>query len=173
MSEATTDLPWIRDTAHCPLCRCEATGTHARITWWTCPDCSTTYRFRDASGAYQTRTDTSPTSVQVDSYDNLGQPIGVHAEIDGVSWHPPGPRVASAPASWTAVDEAQVDHPTHYQGARFEVIDIIEDFCLGFCLGNTIKYVLRAGHKGDAVTDLKKARWYLDREIAKREGGAC
>tara|TARA_R110000744_G_C19362488_1_gene561552 strand:+ start:359 stop:514 length:156 start_codon:yes stop_codon:yes gene_type:complete len=48
-----------------------------------------------------------------------------------------------------------------------ESIEIIEAFELGFCLGNVIKYVLRAGKKDDALEDLKKARWYLDREIGR------
>jgi hypothetical protein len=64
-----------------------------------------------------------------------------------------------------------VDHPAHYQGNGMEAINVIEAFGLGFCLGNAIKYILRAGRKGDAVEDLKKARWYLDREIANREAG--
>ena len=41
---------------------------------------------------------------------------------------------------------------------------------MNFCLGNALKYLWRAGLKGDAVEDLKKARWYIDREI-KRLGG--
>jgi hypothetical protein len=62
-----------------------------------------------------------------------------------------------------------VNHPSHYQSGGLEAIDVIEAFGLGFCLGNTAKYILRAGRKGDAVEDLKKARWYLDREISNRE----
>lgn len=58
-----------------------------------------------------------------------------------------------------------INHPKHYQGAKYEVIDIIEDFNLNFCLGNAIKYILRAGKKGDRVEDLRKAIWYLTREI--------
>lgn len=61
--------------------------------------------------------------------------------------------------------EEKVDHPKHYQGHKFEVIDIIEDFDLGFNLGNAIKYILRAGKKGLINEDLKKAVWYLEREI--------
>lgn len=59
----------------------------------------------------------------------------------------------------------KINHPSHYQGQRFEVIDIIEDFDLGFKLGNAIKYILRAGRKGDFIEDLRKAIWYLEREI--------
>lgn len=63
-----------------------------------------------------------------------------------------------------------VDHPAHYGGdTTYEAIKVIEAWALGFCLGNTVKYISRAGKKGALVEDLKKARWYLDREIAKAE----
>lgn len=62
-----------------------------------------------------------------------------------------------------------VNHPAHYTMGRVEVIDAIEAWDLGFHLGNAVKYIARAGRKGDALEDLKKARWYLDREIARRE----
>lgn len=64
-----------------------------------------------------------------------------------------------------------VDHPAHYGGADnpYEAIKVIEAWDLGFCLGNAVKYISRAEKKGDALTDLKKARWYLDHEIARRE----
>ena len=70
-----------------------------------------------------------------------------------------------------AEDQAhdEINAPTHYRGNGMEAIDVIEAFGLGFRLGNCVKYVLRAGKKGDAVVCLKKARWYLDREIAKLE----
>lgn len=61
----------------------------------------------------------------------------------------------------------QIDHPSHYQGNALEVIDIIEDFDLNFCLGNAIKYILRAGKKGNKLDDLNKAIWYLERECQK------
>jgi hypothetical protein len=65
----------------------------------------------------------------------------------------------------------QVDHPAHYGGVDnpYEAIKVIEAWALGFCLGNAVKYISRAGRKGDALTDLRKARWYIDREIARRE----
>lgn len=61
-----------------------------------------------------------------------------------------------------------VNHPKHYTGhpSGVECITITEH--LNFCLGNAIKYIWRAGEKGDALEDLKKARWYVDREIARR-----
>lgn len=62
-----------------------------------------------------------------------------------------------------------VNHPTHYKGTKMESIDIIEDFNLGFCLGNAVKYILRAGRKNpnELHLDLHKAIWYIQREIAK------
>jgi len=63
-----------------------------------------------------------------------------------------------------------VNHPPHYKSNGIESIDVIEAFGLGFHLGNVVKYVLRSGRKSiDSVEDLKKARWYLDRAIAKLE----
>lgn len=63
-----------------------------------------------------------------------------------------------------------VNHPSYYQG-KIEVIDFIEDKRLGFNLGNCIKYIARCHlkHKDNPVEDLKKARWYLDREIRNME----
>jgi hypothetical protein len=65
-----------------------------------------------------------------------------------------------------------VDHPPHYGGQddHYECIKVIEAWGLGFHLGNSVKYISRAGKKGDALLDLKKARWYIDREIRKMEG---
>lgn len=58
-----------------------------------------------------------------------------------------------------------VNHPSHYTRGKIEVIDFIEDQQLSYHLGNVIKYIARAGYKGDKLEDLKKARWYLDRYI--------
>ena len=62
-----------------------------------------------------------------------------------------------------------VDHPAHYNDhpSGVECITVTEHY--NFNVGNAIKYLWRAGLKGDAVEDLKKARWYLDREISNRE----
>ena len=67
---------------------------------------------------------------------------------------------------WKAIhDREMVNHPDHYQGNKFEVIDIIEDYDLGFSLGNAIKYILRSNKKGSAKQDLEKAIWYIRREM--------
>lgn len=60
-----------------------------------------------------------------------------------------------------------VNHPSHYQGRKFEVIDIIEDYDLDFCLGNAVKYILRCGKKDESIQELKKAIWYLERKISQ------
>ena len=67
-----------------------------------------------------------------------------------------------------------VDHPDHYggNGNPCEAIKVIEAHDLGFCLGNALKYILRAGKKGPALEDLKKAKWYLERQIAAEEANA-
>jgi hypothetical protein len=64
-----------------------------------------------------------------------------------------------------------VNNPVHYGGADnpYEVIKVIEAWELGFNLGNTVKYIARADKKGNFIEDLKKARWYLDREITNQE----
>jgi hypothetical protein len=69
----------------------------------------------------------------------------------------------------TGDDRNAVDHPAHYNVGPVEVIDAIEAWGLGFHAGNTVKYIARAGHKGDALTDYRKAQWYLDRLIEREE----
>lgn len=52
---------------------------------------------------------------------------------------------------------------------RFEVIEVISDWKLGFCEGNVVKYIARAEHKGNQIEDLKKARFYLNYRIEQLE----
>lgn len=73
-----------------------------------------------------------------------------------------------------AEDESNVDHPQHYGGdTAYEAIKVIEAWRLGFCLGNALKYTCRAGKKHGATVldDLRKARWYIDRQISQLENG--
>ena len=62
-----------------------------------------------------------------------------------------------------------VDHPVHYTShpSGVECVTIAEWF--NFNRGNALKYIWRAGEKGNELEDLKKARWYLDREISRLE----
>jgi len=59
-----------------------------------------------------------------------------------------------------------VNHPAHYKVGGIETIDFIEAKKLAYNLGNVVKYITRAEHKGNRKEDLLKAQWYLNREIA-------
>lgn len=59
-----------------------------------------------------------------------------------------------------------INHPLHYGGdVVYEAIKVIEAWELDFCIGNAVKYLSRAKHKGNELEDLRKARWYLNRKI--------
>ena len=62
-----------------------------------------------------------------------------------------------------------VNHPPHYNKhpSGVECIDVVEH--MDYNLGNAMKYIWRADHKGSALQDLRKAIWYLDREIQRRD----
>lgn len=66
-----------------------------------------------------------------------------------------------------------VNHPRHYtrHPSGVECITVVEH--MPFNLGNAVKYIWRAGEKADAIEDLRKARWYVDREIARLTGGVA
>lgn len=74
-----------------------------------------------------------------------------------------------------------VNAPKHYTDTKIEVIDYIEDKNLGFCLGNAVKYISRAGRKKSAamadkdkaIQDLKKAIWYINRRIKEINEDIC
>lgn len=86
----------------------------------------------------------SKKSSQKTRRDNTGYPPPICSEVDAVN------------------------HPPHYTShpSGVECIQVTEH--MGFCLGNAVKYIWRADEKGKAVEDLKKARWYIDREIERR-----
>jgi hypothetical protein len=60
-----------------------------------------------------------------------------------------------------------VNHPAHYKVGGMETIDFIEAKGLTYHLGNAVKYISRADHKGNRKQDLEKAKWYLERAIAQ------
>ena len=70
--------------------------------------------------------------------------------------------------------QEQVNHPSHYGGKDnpYEAIKVIDAWNLDFCLGNVVKYISRAGKKGNnsKEQDLKKALWYLEHEIESLKG---
>lgn len=66
----------------------------------------------------------------------------------------------------------QVNHPSHYKSGGMEVIDVIEAFGIDRKSGhaqNVLKYLLRAGEKGELLVDLRKAQWYLNRLVKRVE----
>ena len=65
----------------------------------------------------------------------------------------------------TAIEHDPVNHPNHYTVGGIETIDFIEAKGLNYNLGNVVKYMTRADHKGNKVEDLQKALWYLNREL--------
>lgn len=77
----------------------------------------------------------------------------------------------AAKAAEKMLQEDAVNHPKHYTShpSGIECIQVTEH--MGFNLGNALKYIWRADLKGDAIEDLQKARWYLDRELEKRKQG--
>lgn len=88
---------------------------------------------------------------------------------------PAGEKESAGPSCCAGIAEFHVrpvdliNHPPHYTGnaSGVECITVAEHF--NFCLGNALKYIWRADSKGNSIEDLKKARWYLDREIKRRE----
>lgn len=63
-------------------------------------------------------------------------------------------------------DNSNVEHPAHYaEGRKYEPIKVIRDWGLNFALGNAVKYISRAGRKGNKIEDLEKAVFYLNDEI--------
>jgi hypothetical protein len=80
--------------------------------------------------------------------------------------------VNSISDDWRNVNKVPADnvnHPSHYTShlSGVEVIEITEH--MNFCLGNAVKYLMRCDEKGNAIEDLRKAAWYIAREIKKRE----
>jgi len=70
------------------------------------------------------------------------------------------------PSSNSAINDA-VNHPNHYHPDTVEAIEVIEAWNLSFNLGNVIKYIARCEHKENKEQDLKKALFYLQRELEK------
>jgi succinate dehydrogenase/fumarate reductase flavoprotein subunit len=69
------------------------------------------------------------------------------------------------PLGVTLIEADPVNNPAHYTSGGIETIDFIEAKKLGYNLGNVVKYITRSGLKGNHLEDLRKAQWYLTREI--------
>ena len=84
-------------------------------------------------------------------------PVGV--EVGGLRLT----EVGNGKARWVKPDA--VNNPAHYKVGGIETIDFIEAKKLGYNLGNVVKYITRADHKDNKLEDLRKAQWYLEREV--------
>lgn len=107
-----------------------------------------------------------------------GEPYPVGGSADYEATHPEQPEPSATEPNerwhWTVDEPAGdertelVNHPLHYGGdTTYEVIKVIEAWELDFNLGNAVKYVARAKHKGTELDDLRKAAWYLERAIQR------
>ena len=101
------------------------------------------------------------TGTQAIMAHKLGIPIEDYAKAEGEVVG-----IAPDPVKFEPVKADPVNHPTHYTTGGIETIDFIEAKRLGYNLGNVVKYITRSGLKGNQLEDLRKAQWYLSREIA-------
>ena len=92
-----------------------------------------------------------------------------YAPLETQEWFKWNKEIFDTTPALVATQPDMVNHPPHYTVGGVETIDFIEAKGLNYHLGQVIKYVSRAGKKGDALQDLQKARWYLNREIARVE----
>jgi transposase len=111
---------------------------------------------------------------------NARKSLGMLKQRDG-TWRLKTRMQSNRPEGMTAAQEKEivtdvaqeiakldsVNHPAHYKTGGMETIEFIEAKGFGYNLGNVIKYLSRADYKGNREEDLLKARWYLNREIAK------
>ena len=100
------------------------------------------------------------TGTQAIMAQKMGIPIEDYAMAEGEVVG-----IAPDPVKFEPVKADPVNHPSHYTAGGIETIDFIEAKRLGYNLGNVVKYITRAGHKGNQLEDLRKAQWYLTREI--------
>jgi len=101
------------------------------------------------------------TGTQAIMAHKMGIPIDDYARAEGEVVG-----IAPDPVKFEPVKADPVNHPAHYTTGGIETIDFIEAKKLGYNLGNVVKYITRSGLKGNQLEDLRKAQWYLSREIA-------
>ncbi|MFD4608301.1 DUF3310 domain-containing protein [Streptomyces sp. NPDC058440] len=132
------------------------------------PGTAYTEQFRGWKGAITAYQEEEPFAYEVTF--PTGYSLGFAEEELSAEDLTPYLEIVDEIASFSAQVEDEINHPSHYTWlpGGVEVIDITE--LLPFNLGNVVKYVLRAGHKHDEpLTDLRKAAWYINREIERLE----
>jgi hypothetical protein len=98
--------------------------------------------------------------------------ISLHTASPTCPIHGAGTQPLAGPQRAAVRADAAYHHPQHYGGdTTYEAIKVILAWGLGFCLGNAVKYICRAGRKDPLkrLEDLRKARWYIDYEIKQLE----
>lgn len=98
------------------------------------------------------------TTINSSSYD-------IVFEIERIGWSAIGGKILCPEHKAKNDDFDPVKKPKHYNTGRIQPIEAIDDWKLGFALGNAVKYIARAAHKGSELEDLKKAAWYLNHRI--------
>ncbi len=99
----------------------------------------------------------------------MNQKRGLKKFADSCTYSVTTETVGPSQESGSEIMDDAVNHPEHYtkHPSGVECIQVTEH--MGFCLGNAVKYLWRADLKGDAIVDLEKAIWYINREINKRK----
>jgi hypothetical protein len=118
----------------------------------------------DQSLVYFLRKELLPKTVEVATGKSLEEAYDEVTLTDNIDYDMMG-YAPSVPVIRTAQEHDPVNHPSHYTVGGIETIDFIEAKGLNYNLGNVVKYMTRADHKGNKVEDLKKALWYLNREL--------
>ena len=100
--------------------------------------------------------------------DNFGGLVFTRLSNGRFRWLPPALLPMPEPVQLEMFEPKPdaVNHPPHYKVGGIETIDFIEAKKLGYNLGNVVKYLTRADHKGNRKQDLEKAKWYLERELS-------
>ena len=103
--------------------------------------------------------------------DTLGGLVFTRLNNGRFRWLPPAtvpmpePKQVEMPVTMEEPEADPVNHPAHYKVGGIETIDFIEAKRLNYNMGNAVKYITRADHKGSRKQDLEKAIWYLRREV--------
>lgn len=177
----------------CPTCDAVCMHVEQEDGWYQCMNCTWFWEPKEETDTYTYQCPTCQTldtfpypledgahvaCVKCRIYYVLGEDkkeeteVSVNTEYQECthSWASYGPGKLTCVKCWlvkpVAGTKEAVDHPAHYGAGTYEAINVIEAWDLGFNLGNAIKYIARAGKKGDYQEDLKKAIWYLQREVA-------
>lgn len=151
---------------YCPTCEKimtpPGTGVSRELT---CEGCGTTFIHKKEKAQCRWPKYSKVPKKKKEVYVTLANMAAKRKEVDVTLANMIANTLEEPEVKVVELKEDVINHPSHYTRGKIEVIDFIEDQQLPYHLGNVIKYIARAGYKGDKLEDLKKARWYLDRYI--------